>query len=101
MPWLLAGHAGEVNTTLSQVRASLPRYPHHPRPRSPPMRTEWTSRSIYLSNLLSEVGGAKTQGLTVEQTVARVTLPSFQGYKIWDWVHKQVNVPSTYAELAR
>lgn len=102
VPWLLAGHAGEVNTTLSQVRASLPPdtriIPGHDHPTD----AHGMDFSInYLSNLLSEVGSAKTQGLTVEQTVARVTLPSFQGYKIWDWVHKQVNVPSTYAELAR
>ena len=69
-----------MNTTLSQVRASLPPIPaSSPATITPPMRTEMDFSINYLSNLLSEVGSAKTQGLTVEQTVARVTLPTVPG----------------------
>lgn len=102
VPWLLAGHAQEVSTTLAQVRASLPAdtvvVPGHDHPTG----AHGFDFSVnYLNTLLSEVGAAKGRGLSVEQTVAAVSMPSFQGYKIWDWIHKAVNVPGTYAELAR
>ncbi len=102
VPWLLAGHAAEVERTLSQVRASLPAgtivIPGHDHPTD---GHGFDFAVSYLSTLLSEVGTAAAQGLTVEQTVSRVTMPAFSGYRIWDWVHKQVNVPATYGELKR
>ncbi|HND10559.1 MAG TPA: MBL fold metallo-hydrolase, partial [Pseudomonadota bacterium] len=99
VPWLLAGHAQEVGTTLSQVRAVLPAdtlvIPGHDHPTNP----QGLDFSInYLNTLRSEVSSAKSRGLTVDQTVAAVTMAPYQGYAIWDWVHKVVNVPATYAE---
>jgi cyclase len=55
----------------------------------------------YLSTLVSEVGAAVGQGKTVDQTVAAVTMQPFAGYAIWDFIHQQVNVPNTYAELKK
>ena len=102
VPWLLAGHAQEVSTTLSQVQASLPAdtliIPGHDHP-SDVHGFDFAIR--YLNTLVSEVGAATAQGLSVEQTVSTVSMQPFQGYKIWDWVHKVVNVPATYAELKR
>jgi glyoxylase-like metal-dependent hydrolase (beta-lactamase superfamily II) len=99
VPWLLAGHAQEVGTTLSQVRAVLPAdtlvIPGHDHPTNP----QGLDFSInYLNTLRNEVSSAKSRGLTVDQTVAAVTMAPYQGYAIWDWVHKVVNVPATYAE---
>ncbi len=100
VPWLLAGHAQEVGATLSQVRAVLPAdtlvIPGHDHPTGP----QGFDFSIdYLKTLRSEVAAAAGRGLSVDQTVATVTMAPFQGYAIWDWVHKVVNVPATYGEL--
>ena len=102
VPWLLAGHAQEVGTTLSQVRAVLPAdtlvIPGHDHPTNP----QGLDFSInYLNTLRSEVSSAKSRGLTVDQTVAAVTMAPYQGYAIWDWVHKVVNVPATLASRTR
>ena len=102
VPWLLAGHGQEVAVTLQQVKAGLPAdtivVPGHDHPTN---LAGFDFAIGYLNALLSQVQGAVTQGLTSEQTVSTVTLPQYQGYKIWDWIHKTVNVPTTYSELKR
>ncbi len=102
VPWLLAGHGQQVGVTLSQVKNSLPAdtiiVPGHDRPTT---LAGFDFSINYLNELVSEVGAAANQGKTVEQTVAAVTMQSFLGYTIWDWIHKQVNVPNTYAELKK
>jgi len=102
VPWLLAGHAQEVGVTLSQVKAAVPAetiiVPGHDHPTS----LHGFDFSIdYLGELVTEVKSAVSQGLTPEQTVTNVTMPSYQGYAIWDWIHKVVNVPNTFAELKK
>ena len=99
VPWLLDGHVHEVGETLAAVQASLPNtaivVPGHDRP----MSVDVFDFSIdYLAALESEVQVAVTDGLTLEQTVEQVTLESFQGYALWDWIHKVVNVPAAYSE---
>lgn len=100
VPWLLAGHGAEVKTTLSQVRAALPAdtiiIPGHDHPTAV---TGLNFSIDYLDTLNREVGAAVNQGLTVQQTVSTVTMTPFQGYALWDWIHKTVNVPTTYTEL--
>jgi cyclase len=53
----------------------------------------------YLSALRDETKAAVAKGATVEQAVSQVVLPNYQGYAIFDWIHKQVNVPAAYKEL--
>lgn len=88
--------------TLSQVKSSLPTdtiiVPGHDRPTT---ISGFDFSIHYLSAMVGGVSSSVSQGLTVEQTVSTVTLPSFQGYAIWDWIHKQVNVPNTYAEIKK
>lgn len=102
VPWLLAGHGQEVGMTLSQVKAALPAdtivVPGHDHPTGV---GGFDFSVSYLSTLQSEVTAAVNQGLTVDQTVATVTMKPFQGYAIWDWIHKTVNVPTTYAEIKK
>ncbi|MBL8632443.1 MAG: MBL fold metallo-hydrolase [Myxococcales bacterium] len=102
VPWLLDGHGKDVATTLTQVRAALPAdtivVPGHDHPTNP---AGFDFSVNYLRAMNEEVSAAIGKGLTVEQTVAAVTMPSYQGYAIWDWVHKVVNVPATYAELKK
>jgi glyoxylase-like metal-dependent hydrolase (beta-lactamase superfamily II) len=100
VPWLLAGHAHEVSTTLSQVKASVPAdtiiVPGHDRPTTV---QGFDFAVSYLNELVSEVTTAVGQGLSSDQTLSSVTMDSYKGYMIWDWIHKAVNVPNTYAEL--
>ena len=102
IPWLLAGHGQEVGVTLSQVKSLLPAdtiiIPGHDRPTT---LNGFDFAINYLNEMVSEVGSAVSQGLTVDQTVSAVALPSFQGYAIWDFIHKQVNVPTTYTEIKK
>lgn len=102
VPWLLAGHGKDVATTLAQVRLALPAdtivVPGHDHPTNP---AGFDFSVNYLHAMMGEVGASISKGLTVDQTVAAVTLPSYQGYAIWDWVHKVVNVPTTYSELKK
>jgi cyclase len=100
VPWLLDGHAMETAMTLADVKASLPAdamvVPGHGRP----MTVNGLDFAVdYLNTMIDEVDVAVNQGLSEEQTVSQVVMPSYQGYKIWDWVHKVVNVPHTYQEL--
>jgi glyoxylase-like metal-dependent hydrolase (beta-lactamase superfamily II) len=100
IPWLLDGRGAEVSTTLASVRDSLPStaivVPGHGRP----VTVDTFNFSVgYLDALGDGVQTAVDDGLDVDQTVAAVTLPEYQGYALWDWVHSVVNVPNTYAEL--
>lgn len=102
VPWLLAGHGDEVGVTLQKVKAALPKdtavVPGH----GPPTSVSGFDFSVsYLGTLRSEVTSAVGRGLTVDQTVSTVTMDSFKGYAIWDWIHKTVNVPTTYSEIKK
>lgn len=100
VPWLLDGHAKETAATLAAVRAALPMdtivIAGHDRPLKP---TDFDFSIDYLNTMIGEVDTAIKQGLTEQDTAAQVTMPSFQGYKLWGWIHTTVNVPKTYQEL--
>ncbi|MDC0723748.1 MBL fold metallo-hydrolase [Nannocystis bainbridge] len=100
IPWLLAGNGAAAEVTLAAVRDSLPAdaivVPGHGRPLTP------AAMNFSIDYLRAMIGGVETavaDGLDLEATVAAVALPDYQGYALWDWIHKQVNVPGTYAEL--
>ncbi|WAS90817.1 MBL fold metallo-hydrolase [Nannocystis punicea] len=100
IPWLLAGNGAAAEATLAAVQDSLPPdaivVPGHGRPLAP---TAMDFSIDYLRAMLDGVESAVADGLDLEATVAAVELPDYQGYRLWDWIHKQVNVPNTYAEL--
>ena len=102
VPWLLDGHAEDVRTTLARVEAGLPAdaivVPGHGRPLG---GDSFRFSLDYLAAMTGAVDAAVKKGLTLEETVAAVTLESFQGYAIWGWVHKVVNVPKTFQERQR
>jgi hypothetical protein len=54
----------------------------------------------YLNTLIAETQAAVDAGQTLEQAVDSITMEPYQGYALWGWVHKTVNVPATYAELS-
>lgn len=102
VPWLLAGHGEEVGVTLSQVKSAVPAdtiiVPGHDHPTNV---NGFDFAISYLGELNTQVKAAVGKGMTVEQTVDSVTMPAYQGYAIWNWIHKTVNVPNTYAEVKK
>lgn len=101
IPWLLDGEGAAVEATLRRVQDSLPAdarvVPGHGRPLDP---AAMDFSIDYLGALHEAVTSAVADGLTLEQTVAAAALEPFQGYALWGWIHDQVNVPHTYAELS-
>lgn len=102
LPWLLDGKHEEVLATLKKVRAFLPEdavvVPGHGVPIQP---KDIDFKIRYLESLHKEVKNAVEQGMTVEEAQKTITLPDFQGYALFDWVHSGVNVPNTYKDLSK
>ncbi len=53
----------------------------------------------YPRQLKSEVHAAIARGASEKETVEAVTMKEYDGYKIYPWVHAQINVPKAYQEL--
>jgi len=100
LPWLLDGHLLETRDTLQTVfeafDAETKVVPGHG-PVTDIASLKWGID--YLTAIEVEVKAAIAQGLSVEDTVAAVQLPDFQGYALFGWVHPNMNVPAAYAEL--
>ncbi|MCH9686688.1 MAG: MBL fold metallo-hydrolase [Deltaproteobacteria bacterium] len=100
LPWLLDGRAQESVATMRAVREFVPAgatvIPGHDTPQT---TATFDFTIDYLDTLLVEVQAAVDDGLTLEETIAAVTMDEFRGYVLFDWVHPQINVTSTYADL--
>jgi glyoxylase-like metal-dependent hydrolase (beta-lactamase superfamily II) len=97
---LLDGHLLETRDTLQAVYGAFDAdtkvVPGH--------GPEKTIASIkwgvdYLTAVETEVTAALAKGLSLEDTVAAVQLPNFQGYALFGWVHPGMNVPAAFADL--
>jgi predicted homoserine dehydrogenase-like protein len=53
----------------------------------------------YLEQVKKEVKTAIGRRLSKVEAVEAVTMKEYSGYKIFVWVHSQINVPKTYQEL--
>lgn len=102
LPWLLDGHLLETLATLNKVYDFLPAdakvVPGH--------GSVMTKQDIkwhidYLATVRKEVQAAIDQGLSLEQTVAKVTMSEFTGYALFGWVHPSLNVPAAYKDLSK
>ncbi len=102
LPWLLDGHVQDSLDTLIKVRDFLPTdariVPGHGRVIT---KAELDWPIGYLSALRDQVKGAIARGATLEQTVAQVALPEYQGYMLFDWIHKQINIGAAYKEFKK
>jgi glyoxylase-like metal-dependent hydrolase (beta-lactamase superfamily II) len=102
LPWLLDGHLNESLETLKKLRALLPDdavvVPGHGYPVDP---KTIDFNIAYLTRLKSEVQAAIARGLSEAETVQAVAMTEYSGYKIFPWVHVQINVPKAYNELRR
>ncbi|MDH3770432.1 MAG: MBL fold metallo-hydrolase [Nitrospirota bacterium] len=101
LPWLLEGGHRESIATMKKVRAFLPSdatvVPGHGRPMQP---EEMDFTIQYLETLDNKVQTALANGLSLEQTQQSLSMPTFKGYALWDWVHTGVNIPSVYQALS-
>lgn len=102
LPWLLDGHLLETLASLKKVRAFLPDdatvVPGHGTPMTPD-DIQW--HIDYLETIKTQVQAAIDEGLTLEETVAKVQMPEFTGYALRDWVHPGLNVPAAYRDLSK
>jgi glyoxylase-like metal-dependent hydrolase (beta-lactamase superfamily II) len=101
LPWLLDGHLVETLTSLQNVYYFLPEdarvVPGHG---SVMAKKDLKWHIDYLATVKKEVEAAIAEGLTLEQTVARVKMPEFEGYALHGWVHPGLNVPAAYKDLS-
>ncbi len=100
LPWLLDGHLVETRNTLRAVYEDVDEntkiIPGH----GPITDLETVKWNLdYLDTVEQEVKAAVAEGLSLEETVARVRMPAFQGYALFGWVHPQLNVPAAYKDL--
>lgn len=100
IPWLLDGHLLETRDTLQRVHDAVTTatriVPGHG-PVTDVKTIEWNLN--YLNAVEREVNAAIKDGLSLEDTVARVQLPEFGGYALFGWVHPGLNVPAAYMDL--
>ncbi len=100
VPWLLDGHLLETRDTFQSVYdafdAQTQVVPGHG-PVTDIAAIKWGVD--YLSAIETDVLLAISQGLSLEDTVAQVQLPEFQGYALFGWVHPSMNVPAAYNDL--
>lgn len=99
VPWLLDGHVREAIATLRTLRKRLPEnvvvVPGHGVPTD---AGSIQAHIAYLEQLDREVSAAVARGLTLEETVKAVPMVKYSAYKVYPWVHFQVNIPQAYKE---
>lgn len=102
LPWLLEGNADLSLATLKKIRKFLPEdavvIPGHGVPTKP---KDMDFKIRYLEALNKEVKNAIAKGMNLEMAQKSITMPNFQGYALFDWVHTQVNVPAVYNQLSK
>lgn len=100
LPWLLDGHLLETKTSLTAVYnnfdANTTVVPGHGLV-SDMSAIKWNID--YLAAVEVGVQAALDKGLSLEETVAEVQLPDFQGYALFGWVHPSLNIPAAYNDL--
>jgi glyoxylase-like metal-dependent hydrolase (beta-lactamase superfamily II) len=103
LPWLLDGHLIESLQALQRVRdfaleeGITQIVPGHGVPTEPNALLGYLSR--YLEDLRMLVQRCVDKRLTIEETLAHVTLENYTHYSAWYPRHVMVNVPFAYVEL--
>ncbi len=100
LPWLLDGRLNDSLETIRKLRKLLPEdaivVPGHGAPVDPGT-IDFNIK--YLTQLKNEVQAAVGRGLSEKETVEAVAMKEYNGYRIFPWVHSQINVPKVYQEL--
>lgn len=102
LPWLLDGHLLATHASLTAIYNAMPGDARIVPGHGPVMGREDLKWHIdYLAEIKSQVEKAVVRGLSLEETVAEVQLPEYQGYALYGWVHPQLNVPAAYKDLSQ
>ena len=100
LPWLLDGHLIETRDTLKAVYDAFDNETQIVPGHGPVTDIETIAWNLdYLNAVEREVKAAIADGLSLEETVARVQLPEYGGYALFSWVHPSLNVPAAYKDL--
>lgn len=100
LPWLLDGHLVETRDTLQRVHDAVTAETRIVPGHGPVTDIETIAWNLdYLNSIEREVSAAIKDGLSLEDTIARVQLPEFGGYALFGWVHPGLNVPAAYMDL--
>jgi glyoxylase-like metal-dependent hydrolase (beta-lactamase superfamily II) len=104
LPWLLDGNLDKALNTFVKVRNFLPQsstvVPGHGRPTK---AADMNYTIEYLETLRGQVKDAISSGLSLDQTKDKVSksMKKYSKYKLYDWVHTNVNVANTYKEYSK
>ena len=100
LPWLLDGHLVATRDTLKSVYDAFNADTKVVPGRGPVTDISSIKWAVdYLTAVEIDVAAAISEGLSLEDTVARVQLPDYQGYALFGWVHPELNVPAAYKDL--
>ena len=100
LPWLLDGHLVETRDTLQRVHDATDDATHIVPGHGPVTDRASLAYAIdYLTAVETQVAAAIAEGLSLEETVARVDASGFEGYALFGWVHPALNVPAAYHDL--
>ncbi len=100
LPWLLDGHLVETRDTLKAVYDAFDDETRIVPGHGPVTDIETIAWNLdYLNTVEREVKAAIADGLSLEETVARVQMPDYSGYALFGWVHPGLNVPAAYKDL--
>ncbi|NRA87010.1 MAG: hypothetical protein HRU28_06365 [Rhizobiales bacterium] len=88
LPWLLDGHLIETRDTLQVVLDKIDDktivVPRHG-PITDKQAIKWNID--YLNQIEVEIKKAIGNGLSLDETIAKIKLDDFRGYALFDWVH--------------
>jgi glyoxylase-like metal-dependent hydrolase (beta-lactamase superfamily II) len=100
LPWLLDGHLVQTRDTLQSVLGAFDAQTKVVPGHGPVTDIGAIQFAIdYLTAVETEVAAAISEGLSLEETVAKVQMPDYQGYALFGWVHPSLNVPAAYKDL--
>ena len=101
-PWLLDGHVRESLATMKELRGGLPDdaivVPGHGEPTTV---AAIDNHITYLERLKSRVEESIAARKSKEETVGAAEMKEYEGYRIYPWVHLEINVPAAYEELSK
>jgi cyclase len=101
-PWLLDGHVRESLATMKELRGGLPDdaivVPGHGEPTTV---AAIDNHITYLERLKTRVEESIAARKSKEETVGAAEMKEYEGYRIYPWVHLEINVPAAYEELSK